>query len=318
MMLRLARVSIAAAIGVAALAAQESGSVKITVPRANVRSEASEKAPVLTQVTSGTVLILLGVEGEWFHVRLPPDPRLGGLRIDAYVSKKVATLVPATGEPAAPATAPSAVPALAASPPAGSVDGISVALAAAGGSTWVTPHPVRVARVGARLDTLQALAGAVPSADAPAPADKDVQAWAWVMIGSAAERVLDDRRPTFVVVFKDVPGVSPDDLTPVLVRVTPVPAGGRLIAASRGSAELAARTIADWDPGKDLKQDVVRSDAQIVERGAARLQPAGDLPPGQYAIVLRPTSKKKLAGAIVLSTNGEGRVLALAWDFAIR
>ncbi|MFI5178037.1 MAG: SH3 domain-containing protein [Vicinamibacterales bacterium] len=308
---RLAQITTAMVMSAAVLAAQDGGAVKITVPRANVRSEASEKAPVLTQVTSGTVLVLVGVEGDWFHVRLP----MGGLRIDAWVSKKVATLVPPVGEPApTPVTpAPAAAP-----PPAGSVDGMSVALASAGSSAWMTPHPARIARVGAKLDALTALAGAVPAADAPAPPDKNVQAWAWIVPGGAADRVLEDRRPTFAIVFKDVPGVSPDDLTPLLVRLTSVPSGGRLIAASRGSADLQSRTAADWDPGKDLKQDVVKSDVQIAERGAARLQPAGDLPPGQYAIVLRPTSKKKLAGATVLSSSGEGRVLALAWDFAVR
>ena len=104
----------------------------------------------------------------------------------------------------------------------------------------------------------------------------------------------------------------------MLVRLRSVASGGRLIATARGSADLASRETADWDLSKDLKQDVVRSESQVLERGAMRIRPASDLPAGQYAIVLRPSSKKKLAGSTVLSSNGEGRAFALVWDFAIR
>ena len=269
----------------AGLVAQDEASVKVTVPRANIRSEANDRAPVLTQVPSGTLLQLISVEGDWFHVRVP----VGSIRIDAYISRKVSALTSAPGAPAAapPATTPTPTPA-----PAGVVDGMSVAVDLSGTSTWVTPHPAKVSRAG--------------------------QTWAWVVDGSAADRVFDDRRPSFIVVFKDVPGVSPDDLAPMLVRLTPAASGGRLVASARGSADLASRAAADWDLSKDLKQDVVRSENQLLDRGAVKIRPAADLPAGQYAVVLRPSSKKKLAGATVLSSSGEGHAFALAWDFTIR
>ena len=272
----------AVALMAVGLAAQDGATVKVTVPRANIRSEASDRAPVVTQVPSGTLLQLLSVEGDWFHVRVP----VGSIRIEAYISKKVAALASAPPAPSTPAAAPPPPAA-----PAGSVDGMSVAVDVSGASTWVTPHPAKVTR--------------------------DGQQWTWIVDGGEADRVFADRRPAFVVVFKDVPGVSPDDLAPVLVRLTPG-ASRRLIAAAKGSADLATRSTADWDLSKDLKQDVVRSINQLLERGAVRVRPAGDLAPGQYAIVLRPNSKRKLAGATVLSGNAEGRVLALAWDFGIK
>lgn len=272
------------AVAAVGLAAQDEASVKVTVPRANIRSEANDRAPVVTQVPSGTLLQLLSVEGDWFHVRVP----VGSIRIEAYISKKVAALATAPGAPAATPAATTPTPA-----PVGVVDGMSVAVDLNGNSTWMTPHPAKVSR--------------------------DGQAWTWVVDGSAADRVFDNRRPSFVVVFKDVPGVSPDDLAPVLVRLTPVVSGGRLVAAARGSADLASRAAADWDLSKDLKQDVVRSESQPLERGAVKIRPAADLPAGQYAVVLRPSSsKKKLAGATVLSSSGEGHAFALAWDFAVK
>jgi hypothetical protein len=259
-----------------ALHAQDAGMVKVTVPRANIRSEANDRAPVVTQVPSGTLLQLLSVEGDWFHVRVP----VGSIRIEAYISKKVAALTSAPGAPAAPTVAAST----SAPTSAGVVDGMSVAVDLSG--TSKVSH--------------------------------DGQTWAWVVDGSAADRVIDDRRPSFVVMYKDVPGVSPDDLAPALVRLAPAPSGGRLVAAARGSADLGSRAAADWDLSKDLKQDVVRSESQLLERGAVKIHPAADLPAGQYAVVLRPSSKKKLAGADVLSSSGAGRAFALAWDFAIR
>jgi hypothetical protein len=215
-------------------------------------------------------------------VRVP----VGSIRIEAYISKKVAALTSTPGALAAPAVAAPA-PAL-----VGVIDGMSVAVDLSGTSTWVTPHPAKLSH--------------------------DGQTWAWVVDGSDADRVFDDRRPSFVVMFKDVPGVSADDLAPMLVRLTPAPSGGRLVAAARGSEDLASRAAADWDLSRDLKQDVVRSESQLLERGAVKIHPAADLPAGQYAVVLRPSSKKKLAGADVLSSSGAGRAFALAWDFAIR
>ena len=69
------------------------------MPHANIRSEANDRAPVVTQVPSGTLLQLLSVEGDWFHVRVP----VGSIRIEAYISKKVAALA---SPPGAAATTP--------------------------------------------------------------------------------------------------------------------------------------------------------------------------------------------------------------------
>jgi hypothetical protein len=278
--------AIAAAATVAVgFAAQDPANVKVTVPRANIRSEANDRAPVVTQVPSGTLLQLVAVEGDWFKVRVS----VGSIRIEAYISKKVS----------APASSPAPTTAVAASAPAPTptpvttVDGMSVAVDVNGATTWVTPHPAK--------------------------ATHDAQTWTWTVEGGAADRVLDARRPSFVVMFKDVPGVSPDDLAPVLIRLSLSASGGRQVATARGGADLASRAASDWDLSKDLKQDVVRSESQPLERGAVKIRPAADLPAGQYAIVLRPSSgKKRLAGADVLSSSGAGRAFALAWDFAIK
>ena len=55
-----------------------------------------------------------------------------------------------------------------------------------------------------------------------------------------------------------------------------------------------------------------------VDRGGVKLTPTADLAPGNYAIVIRPVSHRKLAGPEVLGNTGEGRVFSIAWDFVIK
>ncbi len=104
-----------------------------------------------------------------------------------------------------------------------------------------------------------------------APADGTGQlTFVWTLAGATAGRVLDDRRPSLVVTFTDVPGYSPENLTPALVRLSPSPSGVRVVSLVRGSADAATRANAEWDVAKDLKQDVVRSPGQ---RHSARRRP---------------------------------------------
>jgi hypothetical protein len=317
-----------ALVGASPTVLAQDSAVRVTAARANIRAEASETSPVLTQVTSGTVLELLATEGEWFHVRVA----VGTIRIDAYISKKVAALAPPPASAARGAAPPSALggrsespaptPAAAADPAvANSRDGMSVALVAGESTNWMSPGTVRVLRARDKVDSLARLAASMPSPnDVPASADGSAQVtYVWAVDGKAANRVLDTRRPSFVVMFKDVPGVGPDDLMPLIVRLTPTASDARIFGAARGRADEASRDDADWDVMKELKQDVVRANTETLGRGTVRLQPAGDLAPGEYAVVLRPTNaKRKLAGRSVLGNQAEGHAFGLVWEFAIR
>jgi hypothetical protein len=101
-------------LAVAAAAPPQTQTVQVTVPRANVRAEPSERAPILQQVTPKDQIEWRSTDGDWFRVLLPPNPALGGARVEAYISKKVSRLsAPAvaaaspspTVEPAAPVAA---------------------------------------------------------------------------------------------------------------------------------------------------------------------------------------------------------------------
>jgi hypothetical protein len=309
-----------AARGLAQESAPERGTVRVTAARANIREEASETSKVLAQVSQGMELELVSVEGDWFHVRVP----VSGLRVEAYISKKVAriskpssTLSSAPASAAASGGSPSAP--LPRSTPADR-NGMSVVMTVGDVSAPLLPRTLRVVQVSDKADSLSKIAPLVPATGQPAGRAGDASAvtFVWVADEPAAQRVVADRRPSFLAVFKDLPGLNPEDLAPVLVRLTPAASGIRVIAALRGRADQASRMDPDWDVVHDLKQDIVRTDLQKLDRGNMRLTPAADLPPGEYAIVLRLASKRKVAGSAVLGSDGEGRVFSVAWDFGIK
>ena len=137
-------------------------------------------------------------------------------------------------------------------------------------------------------------------------------------IDAQTSRLVDEARPTFVVQYKDVPGISPDDVIPVILRLTPTAGGTRFVGAVRGRADEAVRPGAEWDVTREWRQEVVKFELEMVGRGAAKIRPAADLKPGDYAIALRLKERKKLPGATVLSQSGEGRMYAAAWPFSVK
>jgi Bacterial SH3 domain len=302
------------------LSAQD-GTVRVTAARANIRSEPHEKAPVLLQVTAKTILTLRAVEGDWYRIQVPPDPKLGPIRIEAYISSKVATILTPIG-PAErkPTTAPSPAPAPPSLPePAGTRDGMSVAVVRGNTMTFLDSDEARLRITAARSDSFRTLAATLPKEDAP-PTAKDATpvTYAWTVDGATSATVFAEKRPSLVVIYKDARDLAPADLTPVLVKLTPTISAVRVVGFIRGRADQASRTAADWDVIKDLKQDVVRATVALPEPGAAQVTPLSDLEPGEYAVVLRPNGKKKLSGASVLAVGPDSRLFTAAWTFSIK
>jgi hypothetical protein len=300
----------------------QDGAVRVTVARANVRTSASERAQVLTQVTSGTILTLKAIEGDWYRVELPPDARLGGARLEAFISKKVATLVAAPTPTPPPADGPLTIgPPRPPAPvlPVTTRDGMSVSVQLATGTTDLTPEAARFQTIDTKAETIATIAPLVPekeSLDTPA---RDAQvAFVWTVAGASAAREIDSHRPTFFVLFKEVPGIRPEDLTPVLLKLTPTSTDQRVVALVRARADQPAQTDPSWNVSKDLRQDVVKAKIEVIEPGAARIQPSADLQPGEYAVAVRLGGNKRVAGSSVLSTGGAGRLFGAVWTFSIK
>jgi hypothetical protein len=279
------------------VAAQTGGTVKVTVARANIRSEPNEKAPILMQAVSGAAYELKSVEGDWFRIQLV----IGSVRAEGFISKKVSTLV----------SAAATKPATTASAPATAVDGMSVALLSGELTSWLVPHRAQPAVWRDRQVVSIADLASMAIANEPSPvAGASAATYVWLVDGAASVRVLPDRQPVFVVRHKD-------DAAPAIVKLGRS-FNRRVVAAAHGRADERARGDADWDLlGRELRQDLVRAVVEPVDHGV-KLRPAADLEPGEYAVVIRPVSKKKVAGASALSADGEGRVFSLVWDFAIK
>jgi hypothetical protein len=301
--------------------AQDPDRVRVTVPRANVRAEPSEQAPILTQVTAGSVFDVRGIEGDWFRIQLI----VSGVRLEAWISKKVSALV--ASAPSLPAVAARSAAARATVRPPASARfedaaryGLGVGLQTPAGLRWFAPATARVVRLATRVENARAAAIAMPvGAGRPLPESASAQiTYVWQVEERAPALVVDAPSPTFVVRYREAPGVSPEDFAPVLVQLTGTAAGPRVVAAMRGRVDQASRAQTDWDLGRDLKHEVLKTVATVRERGIVEISPAANLAPGRYAIVLRPTGNKRFAGTSVLDDNEEGRVFGMAWVIEVR
>ena len=288
------------------------GAVRVTVPRANVRSEPSLRGAVLTQVTRGTVLPVQSVQGDWYEVRMS----MGAVRFDAWISSTVCERI-REAEPDEPEGTAGATTV---GPPE-TRDGMSVGfLPASGGSVGLPPATARAVAVPGDETSLEGLARQVssPGAAAQAVSGGDDVVWTWIVPGDAAAPALGDPQPRFIVSFGDLEDVDPADFTAAIVRLVPAPDGRRVLAAARGRADYDSRADEDWDVADGLRQDVVASIVTPLEPGTLNVQPREELRPGEYALVVRPSGGDDLAGTDVLNGRRAGVVFSVAWPFTVR
>jgi hypothetical protein len=296
------------------LLAQAGESVIVTVPRANVREAPTTDSRVVMQLTAGTTVALQGVEGDWYKVRIG----MGGVQFEAYIAKSVSAIV---ATPAGAATGGDARGAGAADVGAAATvhDGMSVAWQADGASRWLTPETTGVIIVPGRPNSIEAVATALPSPEAPPPSAAGAPVtFAWTLPAVTRGPDVADKRPTFVVQMQDVPRMDAAKLTAEIVRLVPAVSGVQVVAGVPGRADQAIWGDSDWEVMRTLQQRSVRSDTEVLAPGAIRLRPAADLPLGTYAVVVRPIARDRLAGADVLRGQREGVVFAVAWPFTVR
>ena len=297
----------------------QGGAVRVHVARANVRAAPNETGAVLTQVVAETELKLVSAEGDWYQVELPPDLRLGNARVRGWLSKKVATEVPAA--PAASVATPNApaAPAPAEPVPDPPVDklGITVTLLASEGEVALEMETAVVRVVDVAADSLRGLVSVFPAVDSPLTAQGSAPAtFVWTLPGRTSARVTNVKRPSLVIKFADFDGALPAEVAPTLVRLAPTLSGVRLVASVRAPADQATRTQAEWNFARDLRQDVIRTAVEMVGPGVARLVPSSNLDVGEYAVVIR--LRRPVSGASALSADGDGRILSAVWSFAVR
>ena len=232
--------------------------VKVTVPKANVRSEPSDKAPILQQATPQDQIEWRATEGDWFKVLMPPNPALGGARVEAYISKKVSKLQAAAV--VAADAAPKAVQPAAPAPPAIDTHAANVFLGTIVDGTLLKQAAVAIVRANGNRD-------------------------AWTIQDSGDWTAAADRRPSLVVSIGDRAPFAPAGLAPSLVKLA-------------SSADATSFTIGSTKGGKDWKSEEISAEMTESAAGVWNIKPSRDLKPGSYAIIMRPSTSKAIAPEI--------------------
>jgi hypothetical protein len=301
--------------------AQTAAMIRVTAARANVRAAAAVDAPVIEQATEGTLLELVGEEGAWFQVRVPPNPQLPGVRAIGYISKTVARLATA----AEMAAAAEAVRQPVAKPPGGS---IGIAADHAGVTTWLKATGTRAVPVVDPAMTPRSMAASPALIAALGPAGTGASEktgapdviWAWVTPADALAPVLTGRHPSFFVSYRDIPGLDPNEWTPGVVRLQPIEGTTwRLVSAASGPADARTRADAHWTVLNDLAEQSSRVSLSGSGPGVLRMTLTAALEPGEYAVVIRPAfAVRRYTGRRLLGNEGEGVAFGAAWIFAVR
>lgn len=247
-----------ALVALSAIVNAQAQVVRVTVPKANVRSEPNDKAPILQQATPKDQIEWRATEGDWFKVLLPPNPALGGARVEAYISKKVSKLEAAPAMPVASTPAPvDAAPAV----PKIDTHAANVFLGSIVDGALLKQESVSIGLSGNRL-------------------------W-WILPSSGDRSAAADRRPAFVVSIGDRAGFPADGLAPVIVKLATPPSdlSGQVIGSHKPD-------------GKDWKLEQAAFDVTQGTVGVWNLKASKDLKPGDYAIIMRPSGSKALAPEI--------------------
>jgi len=139
----------------------------------------------------------------------------------------------------------------------------------------------------------------------------------WALAGSTSSRKLDGD-VVFEVMYDGLPGVNPDEYLPKLVELVPTDDNLRLVGAAKMSMTRAGMV------NGPITEEAVKAELRQLGRGHYEVALTSPLPPGEYALVLRPTTESRSRGrrrkgdAPDSITNARAtEFLYLTWDFSI-
>jgi hypothetical protein len=290
--------------------------IRVAVARVDAHAEASAASPVLGSVEYGVVLPVVGSDHGWAHVIV----FVSGAKVEVFVPESATAPAPAS-----PVNAPMHLP-------AGRIVGRgepkkpSVALDAAGRTTWIDPVALRAVPVASSATTLAPLAsspgmttaiegGTVLPNDSAAAVD-----WTW-LLPAPALKVSAPRTPVLSAFYSELPDVPIDRVIPVLVRLAPAGNVWRAVSAARGRADMPFHDDTDWDIANGLVED--RVTGQRPEGGAGLMKIRLDRPltPGDYAVVLRFAGPRRVSGSTIFGGSalaaGDSIVFTIAWPFRV-
>jgi hypothetical protein len=121
--------------------------------------------------------------------------------------------------------------------------------------------------------------------------------------------------PRFEMVYSDVIGANPDEFEPALLKVSPTDNNWRMVGAQKAKA----KQFQSNDPSElNFIEERIPVSITKLERGRVALTPQQPLASGEYALVLRPSSRThKVALKGIAAHQGDGLLLGLVWDFSV-
>ena len=296
--------------------------VRITAGLAEIRSAPSETAPLLRHVTEGTYLILIKEDAVWFQVQLPESR---GLRALGYLARTNAVKVK-------PAEAASAIDAMR-NPSSTRSPGESIAVGAelSPKTIWLKAQATQRFPIAETVRSVDAAASSVSVTSVLSaseagvhlfavslPPDVHDATWIWVTRAPPPAPALTSRHPSFFITYGEVPGLNSNEWAPYVVRVAPA-GEWRVISALAGSAIAHRQSQSEWEVRRLLMQHEMASTIRGLNFGMVRLTLNAPLPPGEYAVVIRPAfMRRTYSGRDILGDDGPGVAFGAAWMFVVK
>jgi hypothetical protein len=138
----------------------------------------------------------------------------------------------------------------------------------------------------------------------------------WALSDAAAAREFPSST-LFEIEFGSIPGLNPDEYRPAIVQLVPTMDNYRLVGAAKTSGD-------DPAPTGPIIEEPVAVELTQLGRGSYRVAFGEAVPPGEYALVLRPILSRerqrrrdKDNSLGDLMGGGASQVLYMTWDFSV-
>lgn len=141
----------------------------------------------------------------------------------------------------------------------------------------------------------------------------------WALAGPKSETVIHNAQPQFEVLYDKMPGVNAEEYEPVLLKLESTPNNFRLVGATEAKVDALQSSTADWGMYSSFVEERIPGQANKVASGNYQLQASSALPPGEYAVALRPANRdKKFSGTSMTQNTGDGLFFNAVWSFEVQ
>lgn len=141
--------------------------------------------------------------------------------------------------------------------------------------------------------------------------------YVWALAGSKSATTAGNNPCTIQVTYTGIRGVNTDAFEPVVVKLVPSSSNFRLVGATKAATKVAQSAQQNWPIYSSFMEHRVPADVHKTASGHAEITLAANLPPGEYAIALRPIDKAhKFSGEDIGKNQGEGLLFNYVWSFS--